>query len=225
MRYCIFLILTFMCLHLQGQNIKGTVTDNKGIPVPDVAVSDGINIVKTNANGQYAMQSDKHRGTIFVISPSGYTVPLKKEGLQADFWRHFKLPADKTEEINFTLIPQDQSCYNVMFTTDIHLNNFPPQDDLRRFHEFVMPVVKEIATENAKEGIPMYTFHLGDMSTGMNRILILILPITSSSQKGFRDRYTTLQATMTTTLTSLARMWIFAPNGATANYLVRHTIQ
>ena len=165
MRYCIFLILTFMCLHLQGQNIKGTVTDNKGIPVPDVAVSDGINIVKTNANGQYAMQSDKHRGTIFVISPSGYTVPLKKEGLQADFWRHFKLPADKTEEINFTLIPQDQSCYNVMFTTDIHLNNFPPQDDLRRFHEFVMPVVKEIATENAKEGIPMYTFHLGDMST------------------------------------------------------------
>ena len=84
MRYCIFLILTFMCLHLQGQNIKGTVTDNKGIPVPDVAVSDGINIVKTNANGQYAMQSDKHRGTIFVISPSGYTVPLKKEGLQAE---------------------------------------------------------------------------------------------------------------------------------------------
>ena len=165
MRYIVIIVLSLSLLGTYAQNIRGTVTDNKGKPIAGVAVSDGVNIVKTDSKGQYAIQSDKHQGTVFVISPSGYTVPLKKDGLQADFWQHLTQPLDITEKINFTLIPQDQSQYSILFTTDIHLNKHPKQGDHKRFHEYVMPVVNEIVKEKTKDNKPLFIFHLGDMST------------------------------------------------------------
>ena len=168
MKPLIFTIAFILSLDTMAQNIRGVVSDNNGKPLSGVAVSDGIDIVKTDSKGQYAIQSDKHQGVVFVISPSGYTVPKKKDGLQADFWQHLNQPADVTEFVNFTLIPQDQSQYDVLFTTDIHLNKHPRQGDLKRFHEYVMPVVNNLVQEKTKDGKPLFVFHFGDMSTDIH---------------------------------------------------------
>ena len=56
-------------------SIEGSVTcDGKGIA--GVAVSDGINVVVTDAKGNYQLQSDKKYGYVFISTPSGYETNL-----------------------------------------------------------------------------------------------------------------------------------------------------
>ena len=50
----------------------------EGKPLAGVAVSDGVNIVKTDSLGNYALKSHKFQNTVFVITPSGYEPICKK---------------------------------------------------------------------------------------------------------------------------------------------------
>ena len=48
-----------------AQNVTGTVTCG-GAGVSGVAVSDGINVVTTDKQGRYALQTDKANGYVFI---------------------------------------------------------------------------------------------------------------------------------------------------------------
>ncbi len=54
--------------------------------LPGVAVSDGEQIVRSNARGEYRLPVISGR-TVFVIKPAGWRFPLRANGLP-DFWRH-----------------------------------------------------------------------------------------------------------------------------------------
>lgn len=65
---------------LEDNTVIGTVTCG-GRPVGGVPVSDGVNIVQTDADGKYVLQTEKTTGIVFISSPSGY-VPGSKDGVK-----------------------------------------------------------------------------------------------------------------------------------------------
>ena len=141
--------------------LTGRVTGD-GAPLAGVYVSDGVQIVATDAEGRYEMTSDKALGTVFVITPSGY-VATSRDGLLPAFYAHLTAPAGQEETHDFVLRSEDQSHYGVLLVSDIHLANDAELDDQARFRASCMPLVRRAAAELAAEGT-VYTFHLGDLS-------------------------------------------------------------
>ena len=76
--------------------LTGRVTGD-GVPLSGVYVSDGVQIVATDADGYYGMASDKAQGTVFVITPSGY-VAESRDGLLPAFYAHLTAPEPGTPE-------------------------------------------------------------------------------------------------------------------------------
>lgn len=54
-----------------GSTVYGKISCN-GVGVPDVVVSDGYEVVKTDADGVYQMRSAKYLKYVFMSVPSGY---------------------------------------------------------------------------------------------------------------------------------------------------------
>ena len=155
------LFLAALSLSAWAQNINGRVT-SEGRPVEGVCVSDGVSIVRTDADGRYALQSDKRQGFVFISTPAWYTVPLK-DGLLPDFYRPLTEPAGVAETHDFQLIPQNQSCYTVLFASDIHIKNDPVLGDKRLFEAYALPNVKRVHARCAADG-PVVLFNLGDLA-------------------------------------------------------------
>lgn len=142
--------------------IEGKVTA-LGTPLAGVLVSDGRDFATTDTKGRYSLVSDKAFRVVFVVTPNGY-VPTSKDGLQPDFWQLLTQPADRVEQHDFTLLPEDQTTYGIMFITDEHLCNAMPQKpDLRLFDSLAVPALDKVRTLLAPKG-PVYTFNLGDLS-------------------------------------------------------------
>ncbi|MBQ9463150.1 MAG: calcineurin-like phosphoesterase C-terminal domain-containing protein [Bacteroidales bacterium] len=138
-------------------NISGRVICG-GHPVTGVPVSDGKDIVLTDSNGRYSIDSDKQDGTVFVITPSGY-IARSLDGLRPGFWQPLHLPAGQEEIHDFVLEKQSQKRYSMILLADMHLSNDPARDDIRRFRTEVMPVVRSLAADAAGT---VYTANLGD---------------------------------------------------------------
>ena len=99
-------------------NVYGTVTCG-GEPVPDVLISDGVNIVKTDAAGQYKMNSEKKWHYVFVTIPSGYEVPL--QGVLPEHYKELSEDAETPEQANFELIKVNNDDFTLFVFGDIHL--------------------------------------------------------------------------------------------------------
>lgn len=155
------LVCAAMTINAAG-TVSGTVSTPDGKPLKGVYVSDGLKIVKTDAKGRYKIKSDKKDGTVFVITPSGYTAP-SRDGFQPGFWSLLDKESNKPEVHNFVLQPEDQSNFTVMFPTDIHIVNEDPRDDLHKFETVALPAIKRIAADYTGNG-PVYAMNLGDTS-------------------------------------------------------------
>lgn len=85
--------------------ITGTVTGNDGTLIVGAVVSDGLNCVKTDASGRFALPSDLTKTDyVFVSTPKGWAAPVERG--QATFWKFLKdcTPgADGKYTIAFTL--------------------------------------------------------------------------------------------------------------------------
>jgi hypothetical protein len=89
--------LTLMCLSGYAQNtVTGYVYEDlnangkrerreKGLP--DVSVSNGIEVVKTDAQGQYVLPIGEDQ-IVFVIKPSDYALPKNENNLPKFFYSH-----------------------------------------------------------------------------------------------------------------------------------------
>lgn len=142
-------------------NITGTVYAD-GKPAKDVLVSDGQQIVKTDKNGRYKMNSKKADGTVFVITPSGYVAP-SKDNFQPAFWALLDKNVKKAENHDFNLKSENQDNFTVLFPTDIHIINEDERDDMYKYENIALPAIKRISGEYAKKG-PVYAMNLGDTS-------------------------------------------------------------
>jgi hypothetical protein len=76
--------------------ISGAVKSN-GKGISNVAVTDGLSVVKTKSDGSFEMLSNTMQRFVYITIPSGYQIPKSKTGT-ALFYREIK--PDKLNEMN-----------------------------------------------------------------------------------------------------------------------------
>lgn len=139
-------------------SVFGQVTCSKK-PVAGVLVSDGIDIVSTDADGMYYLKSSKRHGYVFVIIPSGYTVN-RGHGNVPRFYKHTTKDASTGERLDFSLIADgDQTNHRILALGDMHMMN--QNNDLEQFSS-VISEVNRYVSDHASEKI--YGLTMGDMT-------------------------------------------------------------
>lgn len=140
----------------ESASIYGYVTcDGKG--VAGVAVSDGVEVVKTDQDGMYRITSFKELGYVFISIPGGYEVPTK--GVLPIFHATLGKPANEAERVDFSLNKADNDNFKLVVMGDIHLAN--RNNDRVEFFKFTSDVRDYRA---AHPGERIYGLTLGDMT-------------------------------------------------------------
>jgi len=88
-------------------NVIGKVTSN-GKGIPKVAVSDGYNIVYTDANGAFGFTSHFNAEHVFISLPSGYEIPSEK-GIASFYKKIDKREAQLRADFILNKLPQDDN--------------------------------------------------------------------------------------------------------------------
>ncbi len=140
----------------QGATVYGQVSA-QGKGLANVAVSDGVEVVQTDENGIYRMNSQKRNGYVFISVPSGYE-PFSN-GILPCIHKQLKASKTETERMDFSLRPvEGQDNATVLVMGDIHLAR--RTNDRAQFAEFINDVNEYTATHPGK----IYGLTLGDMT-------------------------------------------------------------
>ena len=141
---------------IPGNNVYGIVScGTKGIP--DVVVSDGVQVVNTDENGVYQFKSDKSVGYVFVSVPSGYQALT--EGVFPQIYRLFTKPVTEVERFDFPLSKDEgQENHTMLVFGDMHLA--ARTSDASQFTTFVSDVNNVVKNQPNKT----YAVTLGDMT-------------------------------------------------------------
>lgn len=140
-----------------GTTIYGIVS-SAGVGVPNVVVSDGVEVTATNEDGIYQLKSAKKWGNVFISVPSGYEAPA--DGVLPQFNYTLKSAANVVERVDFKLTKvTGQDTYKVFMLGDMHLAN--RTNDSRQFTEFTTDLNAYMA---GHQGTKMYGITLGDMT-------------------------------------------------------------
>ncbi len=139
-------------------NLYGVVTAN-GEGVPNVVVSDGIDVTITDKKGIYQLASTKRLGYVFVSIPSGYEAP--SVGVLPTIHHKVRGDINTLERVDFSLNKLSKSQDNFTFLTfgDMHLAN--RTGDLEQFKAFTKDVSDLVKSSGDN---PIYAVTLGDMT-------------------------------------------------------------
>ena len=142
-----------------AHNVEGTITcDGQG--VPGVAVSDGYEIVLTDADGYYAMTSAKKNGYVFYTLPGGYE-PEMNDGFMPQFWAPLESHDTGVHETHdFTLRRIDNDRHIMIFGADSHLAR--RNSDRAYFKKGFIANLKDEAIQAGDT--PIYSVLLGDLT-------------------------------------------------------------
>jgi hypothetical protein len=139
-----------------GSTVYGKVMC-AGEGVPDVAVSDGFEVVRTDKDGVYQLPSKKYHKYVFISVPSGYEPP--RQGILPAIHAQLTKAASSPERVDFQLRKApDQTDHTMLFIGDIHLAN--RTNDRNQFKDFV----NDINAYSLSLGGPVYGLTLGDMT-------------------------------------------------------------
>lgn len=141
----------------KGTTIYGVVScEGKGLK--DVVVSDGVEVVLTDADGVYQIKSAKRYGYVFVSVPSGYEVP--SQGVLPQFYAYLTGNANQAERKDFSLLRAgDQTKYKMLFFGDMHLAN--RTNDKAQFRVFTNDLNNYMQNHSGEK---LYGMTLGDMT-------------------------------------------------------------
>ena len=143
-----------------GSNIFGRVVDNNGSPVANAVVSDGLQSVATNVNGEYQMKSDLSSVSFVTISvPAAYEMPLRNNRPQ--FYRRV-LRNVSAVRADFEIKKRENPTDNFVLAMigDPQTRGFNTDKSTERFRDVILPDVAEL---KEKEGKEMYAICLGDL--------------------------------------------------------------
>lgn len=144
-----------------GKTTYGRVVDWDGKPLSGVAVSDGVIVTSTDANGCYYLASQRKYGYVFISVPGGYRVAVNRTIPQ--FFRRFTTDRYTEYEINnFVLEPENNKTHRVVVYTDTHLAN--RTNDISQFSTVFKPDLAAQAEKARAEGVPFYGLTLGDLA-------------------------------------------------------------
>lgn len=138
-------------------NVTGKVLC-EGSPLPGVRVSDGKAWGETDEKGEYRFFSDKTRGLVFIIIPSGF-FPEVTRGFPS-FWKSFSSKDVSTiETADFHLFKEANDNHRMVFTADWHLAG--RLDDINVWSKTYKA---EMDSFDASSKVPVYEIALGDIT-------------------------------------------------------------
>lgn len=142
-------------------SLTGRVASADGKPLAGVVVSDGVRVTQTDAEGMYALGSDKELGYVFISVPSGYMAAADACAIPKFFARTAK-PAGECERHDFTLTPVDNTRHTVIAATDHHLADRESRD----VAQFTAKggFIDDVKAVAAAAASPVYSICMGDMS-------------------------------------------------------------
>lgn len=138
---------------LKTRLVEGRVTaDGKGIA--DVAVTDGINIVTTDADGRYSLLTLDESRFVYITTPSGYDV-MVKDATIPQFYKELA----KTDNFDFELSKSeiDDKKHVFFVHTDAQVTS---NDDLKQYSKVV---ADNVALRDSYGDKKMLAFDCGDM--------------------------------------------------------------
>lgn len=141
----------------EGMNVYGRVCCGNE-PLEGVVVSDGFEVVTTDAKGVFQMKSAKKMGYVFISIPSGYEV-----GTNGVLPRHYSLLTESTsiaERADFNLFKVDQSNVTLLGLGDFHLAG-GRNNDRQYFKEFCNEIQDYV---NSHKDEKIYALTMGDMT-------------------------------------------------------------
>lgn len=158
-----------------GATVKGYVAC-EGRGVEGVVVSDGFNVVKTDAEGRYWLKTKLSRSEFVMIStPRGYD-PEVYSGFLPKFFHALDKTAGKKEvqQFDFHLTRAANDDYTLLVVADEHVSgrviDIPPGSgnviapvDSIQFRDDFMPRLVEYA-DSLMRRTPVYGLNLGDMT-------------------------------------------------------------
>lgn len=128
-------------------------------PLEGVAVSDGYEVVVTDAKGFWQMKSDKANKYVFISVPSGYKV--SSDGVLPLFYKKVD-KKNVVERSDFYLVEDPgQDNHTMLFFGDMHLAGRSANDDRSQFYDFTVDVNGYMAENSGKK---IYAMTLGDMT-------------------------------------------------------------
>lgn len=146
---------------VEGANIKGIVMTEDGTGIPDVCVSDGIEVVKTDADGYYHIVSEKKTGFVFVSVPGGYEVATEM-CLPQLYQRLASRNTGVVDRVDFVLYPAENTDFTLIAGTDFHLAN--RNDDISQFTKGFMADASGIVVNRINSGKKVYCVTMGDLT-------------------------------------------------------------
>ena len=161
------------------ENVYGYVKDTNGTPLKGVAISDGFQVVATDANGYYEMTVTKDTWYIYISLPSEYEVPINEFG-QPCFYQPYP---KNSPQYDFTLTPMaggKEEKFALFTIGDPQVRN---SSQFNRCVSEAIPAIKNHSQDVKAQGIPCYGITLGDIianSDGTN---------TSSLRDDMRDAF------------------------------------
>jgi hypothetical protein len=157
MRHIPILILFIsLCFHVQAQaqSVKGVVyldknhnlqKDQDEVGLPDVLVSNGRDVVRTDAKGNWSIQAKKGQ-IIFVIKPSEYQVPTNTSMLP----QHYHVVNGTEKSVALPLWPGEQSMeFEALLFGDTQTRG------IKEVNYMTRDVVEECIGTEAKFGIAL----------------------------------------------------------------------
>lgn len=141
-----------------GSTVYGKVSCD-GTPMANVVISDGVEVVTTDEQGVFQMQSAKKYGYVFISTPSGYETG--SIGVLPSNYIKLTKSADVAERVDFSLVESaDQTNHTMLVFGDMHLAGGHNND--RKWFSTFCDDVNEYVTEHSDE--TLYGITLGDMT-------------------------------------------------------------
>ena len=158
----LFLSAALTCsLTAAAATVSGTVKDTSGNPMGGIPVSDGFEVVVTDANGRYSIETDKAAGLLFISTPSGY-VPAAMHANRPQFWRLITCPPDEDETADFILSPADDSTFSFIALADNQISN--RHGEVNCFNTTTVPDVNATIDSLRRAGREPFLLMLGDQA-------------------------------------------------------------
>lgn len=130
----------------------------EGKAVKDAIISDGVEVVKTDANGAYQLASKKRYGYVFISIPSGYKTG--NIGVLPLLYQKLSKESNTAERVDFQLYPdENQKEHTMLVFGDMHLAN--RNNDRNQFSRFTDDVNDYLSKHSGKK---VYALTLGDMT-------------------------------------------------------------
>ena len=151
----------------EGTNLYGRIYSG-GEALEGVVVSDGLSVVKSDAQGVWSMNSDRVSEVVFVTLPRGYEAVA--EGPVPQFYH--LLAADR-DRYDFSLTKTGSDEYVLLATADIQIDNadrrMVPQSSLMSCRNSFVPDFRKTIAELG--GRKVYALSVGDMVFDKNMYL------------------------------------------------------